>query len=75
MAGFEKGMVMDMAMKKLDNFQGRNNKRLKATDPTNCEGAAAWQNAEQNYKIDRVNKPSIENVMDAKDWVDNGSKL
>ena len=62
-------------IKKLDNVQGRNNKRLKATDPTNSEGTAAWQNSEKNYKVDMVNKPSVDNVVDAKDWVDNGSKL
>lgn len=64
-----------MTIKKIDNLQGRDNKRLKAKDPTNSEGTAAWQNSEQNYKVDMVNKPSIENVIDAKDWVDNGSKL
>ncbi|NLK27287.1 MAG: DUF3787 domain-containing protein [Clostridiales bacterium] len=64
-----------MTVKKIDNLQGRNNKRLKAIDPTNSEGTAAWQNSEESYKVDMVNKPSIQNVIDAKDWVDNGSKL
>lgn len=58
-----------------DNFQGRNNKRLYTKLPTNCECTAAWQNSESNYKVDMVNKPSLEHVIDAKDWVDNGSKL
>lgn len=64
-----------MTVKKIDNFKGRDNKRLKAKAPTNNEGTAAWQNAEESYKVDMVNKPSIESVIDAKDWVDNGSKL
>lgn len=58
-----------------DNYQGKNNKRLHTAKPTNSEGTAAWQNGETNYKVDNVNKPSIERVIDAKDWVDNGSKL
>ncbi|HHU70851.1 MAG TPA: DUF3787 domain-containing protein [Clostridiales bacterium] len=68
-------MSTNMKIRKVDSVQGRNNKRLKATDPTNSEGTAAWQNSERNYKVDMVNKPSVENVIDAKDWVDNGSKL
>lgn len=58
-----------------DKLQGKNNKRLDAAKPTNCECTAAWQNSETTYKVDNVNKPSIERVIDAKDWVDNGSKL
>lgn len=58
-----------------EQFQGRNNKRLHTVDPTNNEGTAAWQNSDKNYKVDLVNKPSLENVIDAKDWVDNGSQL
>ncbi|HHU73190.1 MAG TPA: DUF3787 domain-containing protein [Clostridiales bacterium] len=57
------------------NFQGKNNKRLNAVDPTNSEGLAAWQNFASNYDVDLVNEPSLDRVMDAKDWVDNGSKL
>lgn len=64
-----------MLIKGKENFQGRQNKRQNATDPTNCECTAAWQNSESNYEVDMVNKPSIERVIDAKDWVDNGSKL
>lgn len=64
-----------MFVKGQDNFQGRNNKRMKSLHATNNEGTAAWQNSEENYKVDNVNKPSIERVIDAKDWVDNGSKL
>ncbi len=58
-----------------NNLQGDKNKRLNAVDSTNSECTAAWQNAEGNYKVDNVNKPSLERVIDAKEWVDNGSKL
>ncbi len=61
--------------KQEERFQGRNNERLDAERPTNNEGTAAWQNSETTYKVDQVGKPSIERVIDAKDWVDNGSKL
>jgi hypothetical protein len=51
------------------------NKRLDKIQPTNKEGTAAWQNFEGYYKVDQVGKPSVEDVVEAKDWVDNGSKL
>lgn len=56
-------------------LQGKNNKRLQTVNPTNSEGTAAWQNSETNYDVDQVNKPSLDRVIDAKDWVDNGSRL
>lgn len=58
-----------------DKFQGKDNKRLRTTQATNNEGTAAWQNSETNYDVDNVNKPSIDRVIDAKEWVDDGSKL
>jgi hypothetical protein len=64
-----------MIIKHNDKLQGKNNKRLDTAKPTNCECTAAWQNSETTYKVDNVNKPSIDRVIDAKDWVDNGSKL
>ena len=64
-----------MIIRSNENFQGKNNKRCKTCNPTNNEGTAAWQNSEDNYKVDNVNKPSLDRVIDAKDWVDNGSKL
>jgi hypothetical protein len=56
-------------------FQGRNNKRLNTCKPTNCECTAAWSDSDERYDVEMVNKPSIDRVIDAKDWVDNGSKL
>lgn len=64
-----------MIINKKDHDQGKNNKRLHTGNPTNSEGTAAWQNSEENYKVDNVNKPSMDAVIDAKDWVDNGSRL
>lgn len=66
---------MDMIGKKNEQFQGKNNKRLETCNPTNSEGTAAWSSAEELYKVDQVNKPSLDRVKDAKEWVDNGSKL
>lgn len=57
------------------NLRNKENKRLNKIDPTNREGTAAWQNFEGFYKVDQVGKPSEQDVIDAKDWVDNGSKL
>jgi len=65
-----------MKIKKEDfKFQGKDNERLGEIHPTNREGTAAWQNFEGFYKVDQVGKPSEQDVIDAKDWVDNGSKL
>ncbi len=57
------------------HVDGSDNKRLDAKKSTNKENTAAWQNSATRYQEDNVNKPSIERVIDAKDWVDNGSKL
>lgn len=64
-----------MTVKKQESFQGKNNKRLHTCNPTNNEGTAAWQDCEEKGEVDKVNKPSVDRVIDAKDWVDNGSKL
>ena len=57
------------------NFQGDNNERLGKIHPTNKEGTAAWQNFEGYYKVDQVGKPSEQDVIEAKELVDNGSRL
>lgn len=54
---------------------GKDNKRSKTHMPTNEEYTAAWQEADSKYSKDLVNKPSIESVIHAKEWVDDGSKL
>jgi len=62
-------------IKKNDQLQGRNNKRLTSCEPTNSEGTAAWAHEKSKKKSSEVSIPSIENVIEAKKWVDNDSKL
>ena len=64
-------------MKLNDNLSSehKDNIRLGKIQPTNKEGTAAWQNFEGFYKVDQVGRPSEEDVIDAKEWVDNGSRL
>lgn len=66
-----------MAQNKKNQLTGKDNKRIDSKTPTNCECTAAWQNQQGYYKADQVNinKPSIDAVVAAKEWVDNGSKL
>lgn len=54
---------------------GADNKRLNNSDALNSPGAAAYTSAIDLEKHTHVNIPSEEEVMDAKEWVDNGSKL
>ncbi|ABX40989.1 conserved hypothetical protein [Lachnoclostridium phytofermentans ISDg] len=68
-------MEANMIHQNEEKLQGKDNKRLNACAPTNNEGTAAWQNSEDNYRVDQVNKPSLDSVIDAKNWVDNGSRL
>jgi len=50
--------------------------KLGKIHPTNREGAAAWQNFEGYYKVDLFGEPpSDDEVVQAKDWVDFGSRL
>lgn len=60
---------------KNESLQGKNNRRLDAYKPTDNEGTAAWANEKSKLKNSKVSIPSLENVIDAKKWVDNGSKL
>lgn len=61
--------------KKTNQLQGKNNKRLNCCNPTDNEGTAAWANEDRKLESSQVSIPSIENVLSAKEWVDNGSKL
>ncbi|MEG1311867.1 MAG: DUF3787 domain-containing protein [Romboutsia sp.] len=56
-------------------LSGTNNKRLKKYRPTNSEETAAWADIDKLQPNTKVNIPSLENVIEAKDWVDNGSRL
>jgi hypothetical protein len=61
--------------KKNDQLKGNCNRRLTSSTPTDNEGTAAWANEETKLEPSQVSIPSLENVIDAKNWVDNGSKL
>ena len=63
---------MDIKDKQLS---GKDNERLTKTTPTNCEYTAAWANVDNIVPVSQVTQPSLEDVIDAKEWVDNGSKL
>ncbi|MDB8791514.1 DUF3787 domain-containing protein, partial [Romboutsia sp. 1001216sp1] len=54
---------------------GENNKRLKSNRPTNQESTAAWANTQELQEVTNVSIPSLNNVENAKEWVDNGSRL
>lgn len=58
-----------------DSLNGKDNKRLDNFDATNKEGTAAWQDTRKQNEVDLVNDPAQDRVAEAKDWVDNGSKL
>ncbi|PYG87808.1 uncharacterized protein DUF3787 [Ruminiclostridium sufflavum DSM 19573] len=51
------------------------NDRLTSHKPTNNEGTAAWADEKHKQKNSDVSIPSLDNVINAKEWVDNGSKL
>jgi len=64
-----------MNAKKSEAVTGANNKRLNSCDPITNEGTAAWADAESLMEKTKVNVPSETNILNAKEWVDNGSRL
>ena len=64
-----------MQNRKAQPLSGENNKRLKKYRPTNSQGTAAWANIDSLKPESKVSIPSLSSVEQAKDWVDNGSKL
>ena len=64
-----------MEDKIIEPVRGENNKRLYSKDPIKNEGTAAWADAERLMKETNINVPSETNVINAKEWVDNGSRL
>ena len=58
-----------------DQLSGKNNKRLEEATPVNSEYTAAWANVENIIPESQVTQPSLEDVINAKEWVDDGSKL
>ncbi|MEF9992364.1 MAG: DUF3787 domain-containing protein [Romboutsia sp.] len=64
-----------MQSKKAKPLSGANNKRLTKYRPTNSAETAAWADIDKLKPESKVSIPSLSNVEEAKDWVDNGSKL
>lgn len=55
-------------------LSGKDNERLYSTTPVNNAYTAAILDNAEEYPDSKVSIPSIESVLEAKDWVDNGSK-
>lgn len=55
-------------------LDGKDNERLHATTPVNNAYTAAILNHAEEYPDSKVPIPSLDSVIEAKDWVDNGSK-
>ena len=66
---------MDRKNIKAQPLNGKNNIRLKETTPVNNEHTAAWADVDNIMPESQVTQPSLEDVINAKEWVDNGSKL
>ena len=64
-----------MQNKKSKALSGANNQRLKKHRPTNNAQTAAWADVDKLKAESKVSIPSLSNVEEAKDWVDNGSRL
>ncbi len=61
--------------KKDAQLDGHDNRRLTAYRPTDNEGTAAWTKEKTKQKFTDVIIPDEEGVSEAKNWVDNGSRL
>lgn len=64
-----------MENKNQNVLSGRDNNRLDKSTPIQKEGTAAWSNTKKTAEESNVSIPSGTNVVNAKDWVDDGSKL
>lgn len=64
-----------MQPNKRDVLTGAHNKRLNNVDPTHNQITAPVANEEKVLSESHVNVPSEQSVMNAKEWVDNGSRL
>ncbi|MGL4343590.1 MAG: CDIF630_02480 family spore surface protein [Cellulosilyticaceae bacterium] len=54
---------------------GSHNKRLNNTECVHQENTAAWADEKEILPNSDVAIPSLDNTQNAKDWVDDGSKL
>lgn len=64
-----------MQSKKAQPLSGKDNRKLKNQTPTNNAHSAAWADIDSLAPESKVSTPSFDSVLEAKDWVDNGSKL
>ena len=64
-----------MQSKKAQPLSGEGNKRLKKHRPTNNADTVAWNDIDELNLESNVSVPFLINVKEAKDWVDNGSRL
>lgn len=71
----EKGEVIRLESKKAKPLTGKDNRRLKLKDSVDQNKNAAWADIKELQPETNVAIPSLQNVENAKDWVDNGSKL
>lgn len=58
-----------------DILSDKNNSRLDKGRSIHKEDTAAWNETDQVLNPGNVSIPSSENVAEAKEWVDNGSRL
>ena len=71
----EKWEVIILQSKKAQPLSGKDNRRLKLKTPVAQNSAAAWAEIDKLRPHSNTPVPSLENVIEAKDWVDNGSRL
>lgn len=67
--------MITLQNKKAKALTGANNKRLKKYRPTNNEQSAAWADIDKLQAESKVAIPSLQSVEEAKEWVDDGSRL
>lgn len=56
-------------------LSGKDNKRINNLDRVHSEITEARCNIASETKKSAVNIPNVNNVMNSKEWVDNGSRL
>lgn len=56
-------------------LDGKHNKRIDKVDELENEGTAAWTETDKTAPRTNVSIPSQDAVLQAKDWVDDGSRL
>jgi hypothetical protein len=60
---------------KQNQLHGENNKRANTSKPITNESTAAWCDSDKVLRDSGVAIPSEQGVENAKEWVDNGSRL